>query len=591
MGTGADKPSHTLERFVQPAASSAWHTPGAKGIWGNGIGSLNKPRESVGSRGEGGRVLFRLIARRELTSRSPPDSNDAFSKMPTGSSALAATSEAEPNWSPWNNSADANQGRSASGNTSPNRPRIEPPSHEMNGSGAFYSNPSHQIQAAIGQRSLARPQAGSVQGSSGPGVFSMAQFAPYMDEKDDVGGYGESQFSSKQRSSQDSQYALAGALARDPAIPTTSHSESDLHAANAFAESGYGNHTHNGGPSHSQHASISRSQPGLPFSLVSGQQLDHGEMLDKFNDLNMMDGVPTNPMAANLQSYSNGQATTQFNPTSLPWGPASQGVGPEFSKDMYYGSPGVERHAYPVDRGSPAGSAYRASLNNSKSYHGTPQQPSDPWARPASRDPRNGQEPHRRAQGHNPQFYSVPYPQQGYPTGPFDPYGGGYRMPMQPMHMGANYAMVPSYLAGPTGPSHPGRAGRDNDPSREMRSKLLNEFRQTAKSNKRFELPQIYGHIVEFSGDQHGSRFIQEKLETANSDEKDQVFQELQMNAVQLMKDVFGNYVIQKFFEHGNQVQKKVLAGAMKGKVVDLSMQMYACRVVQKVSIIRSHVF
>ena len=510
--------------------------------------------------------------------------------MPTGSSALAATSEAEPNWSPWNNSADANQGRSASGNTSPNRPRIEPPSHEMNGSGAFYSNTTHQIQPAIGQRSLARPQPGPIQGSNTAGVFSMAQFASYMDEKDDAGGYGEPQFGSKQRSSQDGQYALAGALARDPAIPTTSHSESDLHSANAFAESGYGNHTHNGGPSHSHHASVSHSQPGLPFSLVSGQQLDHGEMLDKFSDLSMMDGVPTNPMAANLQSFSNGQGSTQFNPTTLPWGPASQGVAPEFSKDMYYGSPGVERHAYPMERGSPAGSAYRASLNSSKSYHGTPQPASDPWARPTSRDPRNGQEALRRAQGHSSQFYSVSYPQQVYPTGPFDPYAGGYRMPMQQMHMGANFAMVPSYLAGPTGPSHPGRAGRDNDPSREMRSKLLNEFRQTAKSNKRFELPQIYGHIVEFSGDQHGSRFIQEKLETANSDEKDQVFQELQMNAVQLMKDVFGNYVIQKFFEHGNQVQKKVLAGAMKGKVVDLSMQMYACRVVQKVGIIRSHV-
>jgi mRNA-binding protein PUF3 len=62
------------------------------------------------------------------------------------------------------------------------------------------------------------------------------------------------------------------------------------------------------------------------------------------------------------------------------------------------------------------------------------------------------------------------------------------------------------------------------------------------------------------------------------------VFREIEPNAIQLMKDVFGNYVIQKFFEHGNQVQKKVLASVMKGKVVDLSVQMYACRVVQKVS-------
>ena len=54
-------------------------------------------------------------------------------------------------------------------------------------------------------------------------------------------------------------------------------------------------------------------------------------------------------------------------------------------------------------------------------------------------------------------------------------------------------------------------------------------------------------------------------------------------NTVQLMTDVFGNYVIQKFFEHGNQSQKRGLANQMKGHVVVLSCQMYGCRVVQKV--------
>lgn len=90
--------------------------------------------------------------------------------------------------------------------------------------------------------------------------------------------------------------------------------------------------------------------------------------------------------------------------------------------------------------------------------------------------------------------------------------------------------------------------------------------------------------MVEFSGDQHGSRFIQQKLETANSDEKEQVFREIQPNCLQLMTDVFGNYVVQKLFEHGNQTQKKILANQMKGHVLALSTQMYGCRVVQKVS-------
>lgn len=123
---------------------------------------------------------------------------------------------------------------------------------------------------------------------------------------------------------------------------------------------------------------------------------------------------------------------------------------------------------------------------------------------------------------------------------------------------------------------------REVDQSSIVRSQLLEDFRMNSKTNKRYELKDIYNHVVEFSGDQHGSRFIQQKLETANSDEKEQVFKEIQPNLLQLMTDVFGNYVIQKLFEHGNQSQKKVLANQMKGHVLHLSMQMYGCRVVQK---------
>ncbi|KAK6541753.1 mRNA binding protein puf3, variant 2 [Orbilia ellipsospora] len=114
-----------------------------------------------------------------------------------------------------------------------------------------------------------------------------------------------------------------------------------------------------------------------------------------------------------------------------------------------------------------------------------------------------------------------------------------------------------------------------------LRSMLLEDFRKNAKT-KRYELKDIYNHVVEFSGDQHGSRFIQQKLETATSDEKDVIFSEIRPNALQLMTDVFGNYVIQKFFEHGNQLQKAMLAKQMEGHVLKLSLQMYGCRVVQK---------
>ncbi|XP_057423132.1 pumilio homolog 4 isoform X2 [Lotus japonicus] len=111
-------------------------------------------------------------------------------------------------------------------------------------------------------------------------------------------------------------------------------------------------------------------------------------------------------------------------------------------------------------------------------------------------------------------------------------------------------------------------------------SSLLDEF----KNNKArpFELPDIVDHVVQFSTDQYGSRFIQQKLETASVEEKTKIFPEIIPHARALMTDVFGNYVIQKFFEHGTESQRKELASQLAGHVLPLSLQMYGCRVIQK---------
>ncbi|CAK9135643.1 unnamed protein product [Ilex paraguariensis] len=133
-------------------------------------------------------------------------------------------------------------------------------------------------------------------------------------------------------------------------------------------------------------------------------------------------------------------------------------------------------------------------------------------------------------------------------------------------------------LAGGVMGSWHSEAGRNMDES--FLSSLLDEF----KSNKTkcFELSQIAGHVVEFSADQYGSRFIQQKLETATADEKSMVFHEIMPQALSLMTDVFGNYVIQKFFEHGSASQIRELADQLTGHVLTLSLQMYGCRVIQK---------
>ena len=238
-----------------------------------------------------------------------------------------------------------------------------------------------------------------------------------------------------------------------------------------------------------------------------------------------------------------------------------------------------------VDRASPAPSSYRLDTSNSPSAYAPP---SDIWtSRSSSRDPRTTDAERRGSTQSFAPTYAHPfyptqyaYPNMGQPFAPNygDAYHQGFRhhmLPNFPMSFPAGYP-----LAGTIPPIRP---AADHDPTRSLRSAVLEEYKNN--KNKKWDLKDFYNHMVEFSGDQHGSRFIQMKLETANSDEKDQVFREIEPNAMQLMKDVFGNYVVQKFFEHGNQMQKKMLAEKIKSKMVDLSLQVYACRVVQKVRI------
>ncbi|XP_022732432.1 pumilio homolog 2-like [Durio zibethinus] len=183
-------------------------------------------------------------------------------------------------------------------------------------------------------------------------------------------------------------------------------------------------------------------------------------------------------------------------------------------------------------------------------------------------------------------FYGNPTfgPVMSYPGSPLaspvipnSPVGSG--SPIRHTDLNMHFPSGMRNLAGGVmGPWHLD-AGCNMDES--FASSLLEEF----KSNKTkcFELSEIAGHVVEFSADQYGSRFIQQKLETATTEEKNMVYEEIMPQALALMTDVFGNYVIQKFFEHGLPAQRRELAGKLFGHVLTLSLQMYGCRVIQKV--------
>jgi mRNA-binding protein PUF3 len=142
---------------------------------------------------------------------------------------------------------------------------------------------------------------------------------------------------------------------------------------------------------------------------------------------------------------------------------------------------------------------------------------------------------------------------------------------------------LPQFVQQPRyGMSEGPRSPRDNIGAN-VQSPLLLDFKAThPKGLKQWHLQDIQGYVAEFCGDQQGSRFIQNRVQEANSDEKQLIFNEILPDMVQLMQDVFGNYVIQKFFDHGDQTQKAQIAMSIKGYLIQLSTQMYGCRVVQK---------
>ena len=292
MGNGAEKPPQSLGAAFP--STTGWNPNG--GIWGNGtIGTFGKAREVVAPKG-----TRTLCHDRGNTEGLPvaADSSDAFPTAPSGSGALAATSEAEP-WGnrpgPWS-TTEAAQTRNVSGNTSPNRSRGETTIHDTNGTAAYYSTAQPQVQPAIGQRGPARPKAGTASDST-PSTFALAAFSGLMD-KDNAEGFGSSKYNAEppglngfptaRRPSQDVTYQnLVGSVTRDPGMPTTSHSETDLHmqANSSFGDLSFGGHAPNSINSH--RPTMSFSQSNRAYHMGS---LDREDIQAKLAAMGLSDG-------------------------------------------------------------------------------------------------------------------------------------------------------------------------------------------------------------------------------------------------------------------------------------------------------------
>ena len=138
----------------------------------------------------------------------------------------------------------------------------------------------------------------------------------------------------------------------------------------------------------------------------------------------------------------------------------------------------------------------------------------------------------------------------------------------------------PPPLTGTSPPRRLGQTSRRKSLGEGRRCQLLEDFRNGRLTG--MELSDVQTHVVDFAKDQHGSRFIQQKLEQCTDEEKEMVFSEVLPASYSLITDVFGNYVIQKFFEFGTLDQKATLVERLHGHVPALSLHTYGCRVIQK---------
>lgn len=84
------------------------------------------------------------------------------------------------------------------------------------------------------------------------------------------------------------------------------------------------------------------------------------------------------------------------------------------------------------------------------------------------------------------------------------------------------------------------------------------------------------------NNDQQASIFLQQKLKLSTPEHKYELVEAIIAQAYPLMINRFGNFLIQRCFEHGTSEQVVAIAEAIRGNTLVLSMDAFGCHVVQK---------
>jgi mRNA-binding protein PUF3 len=490
----------------------AWQA--SSDIWGSntiGSGFTNTKRDASRSRG-------RLAPQHEacaVTDFYIATGNDEFLDGPSGSGALAASSEADP-WGarangPWNppDTTSPTLQSSHSGSTSPSHTRNSLPNSS---SQTLLEIQNSYQRPAIGQGvgfSRSQPKS-NLDPSSGSFTFvrkpSSGNFG--NDDKENSGHYY-SNLEAFEVEIPSRFLGIGNSASRDVSTPASRASDPVPNGASLGF--GHGSSQPFGSIGHTPSSSIHSQRPsfsGAPGSFPSqstgtryGLQQNELELSEKFASLGLSreaEQINASQIQNNhsfAQNYQAGGESGMWNNSPKAFNSYEPYSNQPFADQGYFNK--APRFG---DRGSvsPAGSDYRRGLNSPKYYSnaGTPPAGSDQIYRPGSRGPRVPQGPSeldRRLQ-------SIHFAQQAYMYGGHfqGQYPHAYDYPPQAFRQGYGYPMpMPPYPAAQVVPTRP---AKDQDVGVGVRSVLLEEFRSNSKSNKRYELKV---NLHEISSDTH----------------------------------------------------------------------------------------
>ncbi|KUI54371.1 hypothetical protein VP1G_01730 [Cytospora mali] len=374
-------------------------------------------------------------------------------------------------------------------------------------------------------------------------------------------------FGSFQRGSQPTPGYDDAATSREVILPPSRHSESE---APPFGNDAFG--FANGMTTQSRHA----SRPSLSAASSSYFPQPSNSRSQSLNPHDEM------ALEAARASFNRGMANGSPGPRLGGIQPSAP-VSSQFSRGMEL-TPSNPLHSFSQEqRRESLASVNQSAMNSPRGFGGA--RPADAWATTPSRD----LDQMSRVQRPQSQVSRLPN-QSPYVDPQYNPAGFQPHLIQQIMHPGLSlpypaYGLPGQPFFAPTAPAaFTSRPSRVPDPYAGCKAtpQLLEDFKRSYKSNRKWQLKDVLGFVTDFAGDQQGSRFLQEKIPGANSDDKQKVFEEILVNAQEMMTDVFGNYIVQKLFEYGTLVQKKLLAAKMKGHVAELAMNIYGCRCVQE---------